>query len=52
MVEDDRLTALLEFETNKTITMLKQCLKLKIGRFVSVTERVLHDHIAGGKYAT
>ena len=32
--------------------MLKQCLELIFGGFVSVTERMLQDHIAGGKYAT
>ena len=32
--------------------MLKQFLGLLFGGFVSVTERLLQDHIAGGKYAT
>ena len=52
VVEDDRLTALLEFEENDSKMMLKQCLELIFGGFVSVTERMLQDHIAGGKYAT
>ena len=52
VVEDGRLTALLEFEENDSQMMLKQCLELIFGGFVSVTERMLQDHIAGGKYAT
>ena len=52
MVEDDRFTALLEFEDNESKMMLKQCLELIFRGFVSVTERMLQDHIAGGKYAT
>ena len=52
MVEDDRLTALLEFEENESKMMLKQCLEIIFGGFVSITERILQDHKAGGKYTT
>ena len=51
VVEDDRHTALLEFEENGSKMMSKQCLELIFGGFVSVTERILQDHTAGGKYA-
>ena len=52
VVENDKLTALLEFEENGRKMMLKQCLELIFGGFASVTKRMLQDHIAGGKYAT
>lgn len=52
MFENDRLTALLEFEENESKTMLKQSLKLMFGGFVPVTERMLQDHVVRGKYAT
>lgn len=52
MFENDRLTALLEFEGNESKTMLKQSLELMFGGFVSVTERMFKDHVVRGKYAT
>ena len=52
VVEADRLTVLSKFEENGSKMMLKPCLELIFGGFVSITERMLQDHIAGGKYAT
>ena len=52
MFENDRLTALLEFEGNESKTMLKQSLELMFSGFVSVTERMFKDHVVRGKYAT
>ena len=42
----------MEFEENDNKMMLKHFLGLLFAGFVSVTERMLQDHIAGGKYAT
>ena len=52
MFENERLTALLEFEENESKTMLKQRLELMFGGFLSVTERMLQDHVVREKYAT
>lgn len=52
MFENERLTALLEFEENESKTMLKQSLELMFGGFPSVTERMLQDHVVREKYAT
>ena len=52
MFGNDRLTALLEFEENESKAMLKHSLELMFGGFVSVTERMLQDHVVRGKYAT
>ena len=31
--------------------MLKQCLELIFGGFVSISKKMLEDHLHGGKYA-
>ena len=51
LVDDDRLTALVNFDSDEVKFMLKQCLELLFGGFVSVTERMLSDHLVDGKYA-
>ena len=49
-VDDDRLTALLNFDSDEVKFMLKQCFELLFGGFVSVTERMLSDYLVDGKY--
>ena len=51
VADDNRLTALLNFDYDEVKFMLKQCLELLFGGFVLVTERMLSDHLVDGKYA-
>ena len=51
IIEDDRLTALLNIESDEEGLMLKQCLSLIFAGFVTVSERMLEDHLIGGKYS-
>ena len=51
IIEDDRLTTLLNIESDEPGLMLKQCLWLIFAGFVSVSERMLEDHLIGGKYS-
>ena len=51
IIEDDRLTALLNIELDEEGLMLKQCFSLIFAGFVTVGERMLEDHLIGGKYS-
>ena len=49
---DDRLASLLSFDYGPNVKlMLKQCLELIFGGFVSISKKMLEDHLHGGKYA-
>ena len=50
IIEDDRLTALLNIESDEEGLMLKQCLSLIFAGFVTVSERML-EHLIGGRYS-
>ena len=50
VTEDDQLTVLLNIESDEKGLMLKQCLSLIFAGFVSVSERMLEDHLVDGKY--
>ena len=50
--EDDRLASLLCFDYGPNVKlMLKQCLELIFGGFVSISKKILEDHLHGGKHA-
>ena len=48
--EDDQLTVLLNIESDEKGLMLQQCLSLIFAGFVTVSERMLEDHLVDGKY--
>ena len=51
--EDDRLASLLCFDYGPNVKlMLKQCIELIFGGFVSISKKMLEDHLHGGKYAS
>ena len=51
IIEDDRLTALLNIESDEEGLMLKQCSSLIFAGFETVSERMLEDHLIRGKYS-
>ena len=51
--EDDRLASLLCFDYGPNVKlMLKQCIELIFGGSVSISKKMLEDHLHGGKYAS
>ena len=51
--EDDRLASLLCFDYGPNVElMLKQCLELIFGGFVSISKKMPKDHLHGGNYAS